>query len=52
MLETKLAEAEEARTRLEAEIREAKYDEQIREKAAAIRHPTTGNHGEFDVQYR
>lgn len=37
MLEAKIAEAEEQRTKLEADIQAAKYDDQIREKIAAIR---------------
>ena len=38
MLEQKIAEAEDQRTRLQNDIRDAKYDEQVREKTLAIRH--------------
>jgi DNA repair protein RAD50 len=38
MLEQKIAEAEDQRARLQNDIRDAKYDEQMREKTLAIRH--------------
>jgi len=38
MLEQKIVEAEDQRTRLQNDIRDAKYDEQMREKTLAIRH--------------
>jgi DNA repair protein RAD50 len=37
LLEAKVAEAEEQKARLEHDIRDAKYDEQIRDKAGDIR---------------
>lgn len=44
LLEAKIAEVTEAQHRLETDLREAKYDEQIRDRAAAIRQ----NEGERD----
>lgn len=41
LLEAKLKENEDQRTRLEQDIREARFDEQIREKASAIRQKET-----------
>ena len=37
LVETRIAEIEEQRTRLDQDIREGRYDEQTREKAVAIR---------------
>ena len=37
LVETRIAEIEEQRARLDQDIREAKYDEQIRDRAVAIR---------------
>jgi DNA repair protein RAD50 len=37
LLQSKIAEAEEQKARLEQDIRDAKYDEQIRDKTAVIR---------------
>lgn len=37
MLESKIAEAEEAQGRVEQEIRDARYDEQLRDKTLVIR---------------
>ena len=37
LLQAKITEAEEQKARLEQDIRDAKYDEQLREKAVAIR---------------
>jgi len=41
MVETQITDLEDAKSRLEAEIREAKYDERIRDKTVSIRQKET-----------